>query len=125
MKITSIILAIIFLAFAALQYNDPDPYVWMPIYGYAALIPILYLFGVYPVRLILISIVAGAIYSAFYIPGIMDWIQIGKPGELVEAMEVDKPYIEESREFLGLLIALAALLFYYFKEKRLLAAKAT
>ena len=28
---------VIFLLFAALQYNDPDPQVWVPIYGFAAL----------------------------------------------------------------------------------------
>lgn len=25
-------IGIIFLAFAVVQYNDPDPYVWMPLY---------------------------------------------------------------------------------------------
>ncbi|GAA0190126.1 hypothetical protein GCM10009122_51330 [Fulvivirga kasyanovii] len=119
MKITSIILALIFLAFAALQYNDPDPWLWIVIYGYVALIPILYLFKVYPVRLILISIVAGLIYSFFYIPGVLDWLQHGTPQELAQEMKATKPYIEESREFLGLLIALSALLFYYFKERKL------
>jgi hypothetical protein len=31
-KIISILLTLIFLAFAAVQYNDPDPWLWMPIY---------------------------------------------------------------------------------------------
>lgn len=30
-------LGLLFLVFAGLQYNDPDPQVWMPIYGFAAL----------------------------------------------------------------------------------------
>lgn len=119
MRITSIILALIFLAFAALQYNDPDPWLWVAIYGYVSLIPILYLFKIYPVRLILISIVAGLVYSFFYIPGVLDWLQYGTPQELAQEMKATKPYIEESREFLGLLIALTALLFYYFKERKL------
>ena len=119
MKITSIILALIFIAFAALQYNDPDPLLWMAIYGYVALIPILYLFKIYPIRLILISILAGLIYSLFYLPGVVDWLQQGTPEELAREMKATKPYIEESREFLGLLIALGALIFYYLRERTL------
>jgi hypothetical protein len=36
-KIVSLIFGILFLLFAAVQYNDPDPQVWVPIYGIAAL----------------------------------------------------------------------------------------
>ncbi|MCG8388879.1 MAG: transmembrane 220 family protein, partial [Cytophagales bacterium] len=34
MKIIKLALALIFIAFAALQYNDPDPLLWMFIYGF-------------------------------------------------------------------------------------------
>lgn len=119
MKITSIVLALIFLAFAALQYNDPDPLLWMLIYSYVALIPILYLLKVYPVKTILVSIIALTIFSCFYIPGVIDWLRYGSPGEIAQEMKATKPYIEESREFFGLLIALAALFFYYIEEKTL------
>lgn len=36
-KIVSIIFGLLFVLFAALQYNDPDPEVWVPIYGLAAI----------------------------------------------------------------------------------------
>lgn len=35
-KILSLIFALLFLLFAAFQYNDPDPEIWVPIYGFAA-----------------------------------------------------------------------------------------
>lgn len=35
-KTLSIIFGVLFLLFAAVQYNDPDPQVWIPIYGIAA-----------------------------------------------------------------------------------------
>ncbi|GAB3549183.1 transmembrane 220 family protein [Spirosoma fluminis] len=35
-KILSIIFGLLFLLFAAFQYNDPDPEIWVPIYGFAA-----------------------------------------------------------------------------------------
>ena len=31
------VLGVILIFFAALQYNDPDPYFWGPVYGFAAL----------------------------------------------------------------------------------------
>ncbi len=30
-------MSVLFLVCVGLQYNDPDPYIWMPIYGIAAL----------------------------------------------------------------------------------------
>lgn len=32
MRYVNIVLGVLMVAFAAVQYNDPDPYVWMPIY---------------------------------------------------------------------------------------------
>ncbi len=37
LKILSLIFGVLFVLFAALQYNDPDPEVWIPIYGLAAI----------------------------------------------------------------------------------------
>ncbi len=36
MKYISLFFSLIFLLFAAWQYNDPDPILWIPIYGIAA-----------------------------------------------------------------------------------------
>lgn len=36
-KTLAIIFGVLFILFAAVQYNDPDPEVWIPIYGIAAL----------------------------------------------------------------------------------------
>ncbi len=35
-KTLALIFAVLFVVFAGLQYNDPDPQVWIPIYGFAA-----------------------------------------------------------------------------------------
>lgn len=45
-KILTIIFGVLFLLFAALQYNDPDPQVWIPIYGFAAIACFMTYFGV-------------------------------------------------------------------------------
>lgn len=36
-KSLSIVFGLLFILFAAFQYNDPDPEVWIPIYGFAAM----------------------------------------------------------------------------------------
>ncbi len=36
-KSLALIFALLFVLFAAFQYNDPDPQVWIPIYGFAAI----------------------------------------------------------------------------------------
>ena len=44
-KVIQSILFLIFLSFAALQYNDPDPYAWIAIYGAIALISFISVLG--------------------------------------------------------------------------------
>lgn len=36
-KTLSIVFGVVFILFAAVQYNDPDPQIWIPIYGFAVL----------------------------------------------------------------------------------------
>jgi hypothetical protein len=37
MKVLPLVFAAVFVLFAAVQYNDPDPQIWVPIYGFAAM----------------------------------------------------------------------------------------
>jgi len=46
-KIAHSIVALIFIAFAVLQYNDPDGWKWMIIYMLVALVPLHKIFGKY------------------------------------------------------------------------------
>lgn len=132
MKAFNIIFSILFVVSAALQYNDPDPYIWMPIYLFAAFIcyqaiqkkynPALYYFGfaVYAVY---------AAYLFFDKTGVIHWIKRHNAESLVQTMHATKPWIEETREFFGLLILMAVLLINYFwlgikkrkKRKKILA----
>ncbi len=38
MKLFNLLFCLLFIISAGLQYNDPDPYVWIPIYGYGAVL---------------------------------------------------------------------------------------
>jgi hypothetical protein len=121
MKIFNLIFCILFIFFAALQYNDPDPYVWMPIYLYAAVLcwlafrknyfPRAYLFGA--------VIYAGyAIYKFFDENGVWDWLTKHHAANIADTMKAEQPWIEETREFFGLVILIVVLLIDYFYAKR-------
>ena len=113
MKATKIVFAILLFLFAALQYNDPDPWLWIIIYAAPAVIIIMDLAGKPVKRLYLITIVALSLFSLIYLPGVIDYITAGEPGVIVESMKASKPYIEETREFGGLLIMILFLLILY------------
>lgn len=113
MKIFNIIFIVLFILFAALQYNDPDPYVWIPVYLYAAYLCYQAIKGHYqPVGYIvgIIIYVAYAVYLFFDKTGVLDWAQEHHAENIAQSMHADKPWIEETREFGGLLIVVVVLL---------------
>jgi hypothetical protein len=121
MKIFNIFFCVVFILFAAVQYNDPDPYVWMPIYLYAsALCWLAFRNKFYPVAyLIGIAVYAiYALYKAFDQNGLIDWITKHHAENIAETMKAEKPWIEETREFFGLLILIGVLLTDYMYSKR-------
>ena len=107
MKVTYWILALIFFAFALVQYNDPDPLVWVPVYGIVAVLFVLAAIG-RPARMVA-RVVCGitGIWAATYLPDFWHWLQMGAPS-IVETMKAEKPYVELTREFLGLVLAMLA-----------------
>jgi hypothetical protein len=122
MKIFNLVFGILFILFAALQYNDPDPYIWIPIYLYSAVLcflafrkkyfPAAYLFGV--------VIYAGyAIYKFFDENGVWDWITKHHAANIADTMKAEQPWIEETREFFGLVILIFVLLIDYFYAKKI------
>lgn len=117
MRIFNIAFIFIFIFFAALQYNDPDPYVWMPIYLYAAFLCYRALQDRYSKALYIIGLVAYVGYAVglfFDKVGVLDWIREHDSESLVQSMEASKPWIEEAREFFGLVIVIVVLLINMF-----------
>lgn len=121
MKIFNILFCILFLISAGLQYNDPDPYIWIPVYLYGAILcglafqgkfyPKAYLFG--------IVIFAGyALYFFFTENGVLDWIQKHDAENIAATMKASTPWIEDTREFFGLVILIIVLLVNFIYEKR-------
>ena len=113
MKVINIIFIVLFVLSAALQYNDPDPYIWMPIYLYGAAVCYLSMRQRYYPKLIIGGLVAYAGYALFLFfdkNGVLSWASNHDAENIVQSMKATKPWIEETREFLGLLLLIIALI---------------
>ena len=113
MKVFNIVFVVLFIIAAALQYNDPDPYIWIPIYLYGAFLcyraikqkynPLLYIPG-------LLIYSAYALYLFIDKTGVLSWVTKHNAENIAETMKASKPWIEETREFFGLVILIIVLL---------------
>jgi len=121
MRIFNLIFFVIFLSFAALQYNDPDPYIWIPIYGYGALLCWLAFRNKYYPSAFLLGIIVYSAYAGFKLfepDGVWDWLTKHKAQNIADTMKATKPWIEETREFFGLVILIVVLLVNYFYARK-------
>ncbi|MBL7871715.1 MAG: transmembrane 220 family protein [Cyclobacteriaceae bacterium] len=120
MKIIHTIIALMFLSFAALQINDPDPLIWILIYLNMALLSVMGFLGKY--NKLWIGLTAGLylIYAMFLIPGTLEWFHSPDRALLFDDLaKMQYPYIEETRECLGLAICLVVLGFQYLLGRRI------
>ncbi len=119
MKILNFILAALFLLFAFVQVNDPDPLLWILVYGSMAVLAVLAMFGIHPLRVIIILLIVFVGYSFRYWSGVMEWMsQPDKSNLFDDVAKMNHLYIEEAREFLGLWICIAVLIFYFIRARK-------
>ena len=107
-KAVHIFFALLFALFAFLNLNDPDPLAWVSAYGITALLFAIAAFGksqrtaIGGIALILF------VWMCTMIPGMVDWFRLGMPS-ITGEMKATDIHVEVVREFLGLLIAVVAL----------------
>jgi hypothetical protein len=112
MKIFNLVLAVFFVASAALQINDPDPWLWIGLYTTVALICGFAAFGKYN-RWVILLVMAVCIFElSTLLPDFRNWIADDMPS-ITESMKAESPYVELVREFLGVAICLIVLIFQY------------
>ncbi|GAO41682.1 transmembrane 220 family protein [Flavihumibacter petaseus] len=112
MRILNLFFIILFLASAALQYNDPDPYLWVPIYLFGAWLCYQALKGKFQPAMYYIgwAVYGGyALYLFFDRSGVLSWWRDHHAESIVQSMKATRPWIEETREFGGLLLLLFAI----------------
>jgi Transmembrane family 220, helix len=107
-----------FNLFAGLQYNDPDPLLWIPIYLFAAFLCWKAYKGIYHKRLMWLGLGLYGLYAVYLLldkNGVLSWANEHAAESLVTSMKAEKPWIEETREFGGLLILIAVFAVNLFK----------
>ncbi|WP_299290529.1 transmembrane 220 family protein [uncultured Mucilaginibacter sp.] len=118
--ILNAIFCLAFLSFAYVNLNDSDAWLWVSIYLAVTVCCGLFVFKLYYPKIYLSLIAFYLIYAIilfFGKDGVLDWITKYKTPSIVETMQAEKPYIEKTREFFGLLIITGALTIDYFAVK--------
>jgi hypothetical protein len=125
MKFVNLLLAVMFILFAFVQINDPDPVHWILIYGSMAVICILAAFRYFPRIIMVVMLVTFVSYSFVFLDGVREWFgQEDKSVLFDDVAKMEHAYIEESREFLGLMICIIVLLIHIalsFRTRRVSA----
>ena len=100
MKILNFILAIIFMILASMKINDPQPIVWILMYGTMAVICIMAMFGVYYKSLIVLVMIPVLYYASLVHVDAREWVHAGGTVNHLEA-----------KDFFSLVFAFFVLLF--------------
>ena len=123
-----IILAILFAAFAWLQRNDIDETIyhnassldaalWFAFYLLIAVLILVAIFRSIPRWLLIVSILACIVEMVTTGPGLVENLFGEKEFTMTQvSMSAEDPRVELSREFFGAVIALAGVLFLWFRN---------
>jgi hypothetical protein len=112
MRVLNYVFAAVFFVMAGLQFNDPDPIYWIAVYSGTALVALskaLGRFSEFWAAIVIGGVIAGLIHA---VPGVLNFIEYGTFEELTGKMTASRPYIESTREFGELFIALVVLASY-------------
>jgi len=109
MKVINSICALLFVIFAVVQYNDPDPWLWIIAYLFVALLFVLQIFDKLPRPLLLGGLMLFSLWGISFVPDFIDWINMGAPS-IANKMKATEPHTELVREFGGLVICLAGMI---------------
>lgn len=125
LKIANYLFFLLCLISAGLQYNDPDPYIWIPIYLYTGILCLQAAGGKFYPKLYFWGLIVYGIYALYLFfdkTGVLNWAQEHNAQDIAATMKADKPWIEETREFFGLAILMIMLavnwIFYNNKKSR-------
>lgn len=100
---------VLFAYMAWIQLNDPDPLYWIAVYSGSALVAVAAAFGRssgFWTAILLGAVAAGMIIAA---PGVLDYFAAGEFANIGDMANAS--YVEPAREFGGLLIAFAFLIY--------------
>lgn len=114
MKVLNLVLAVLFILFAVVQYNDPDPWGWAALYLYVAAACGMAAFGKSNKFMLILGLGVSTLWMLTLVPDFIHWVQMGMP-TIVAHMKAEAPHIELTREFLGLVVCMAALGWQWYR----------
>jgi len=112
-KYIHFVIAALFFYIAALQLNDPDPLYWVAMYSGTAMIAVSKGFGRFSEFWAAVAIGAALAGLMVAAPAVVEFVSAGDFSAIGDMESAN--YVEPTREFGGLLIALV-LLVYYLKH---------
>jgi len=116
-KFVNFFLAAIFLLFALMQFNDPDPLRWVLVYGFVTAVSVWAGLGhCCRFDVLLGGFVVCLVWLMILLPEFVNWIQMGMP-TITGSMKAEEPHIEYTREFLGLFLC-GLVLSCHFRRSR-------
>jgi hypothetical protein len=103
MKFFAGIFILIFIVFAILQWNDPDPWFWIPAYLLSAYTAYAAFRNYYNPMLLMVMVMGYFIAAIALFPegSISEWLH---QEDQAASLEMKMPFVEEARESLGLMI---------------------
>ena len=116
--VLNLLFAAYFIYAAVMQYNDPDYLPWVILYGVIALMCIAASFNKFSVPLLALVAVVCAAWGAYLAPAVVEWLSNHEFSALMNRMSAAAPYIEQSREAIGLLIAFAVVIYLLLNALR-------
>ena len=119
MKIITGMLILLFLVFALVQVNDPDPMVWITIYLMMAAISGAAFLGKLNRYIPIMALIVCIAMMINLWPGLMQWMASADRRLIFDDIaKMQNIYIEEAREFFGLLICSASLFYFFLITRR-------
>lgn len=117
MKIFKLVLSVLFVLFAVVQLNDPDPWGWVALYIFVAILCGLAAFNKNNTYALLAGLGIIFIWMMTLIPDFINWVNMGMP-TITGSMKAESPHVELTREFLGLLIAGVTIGWLYISHRK-------
>jgi hypothetical protein len=114
-RVADVVFLVLFAMSLLVQYNDPDPYIWMALYGTAGLACALSLAGRLPRWLPLLVALIAILWATTILPRVVGQVPFL---DMFAAWEMKDIGIEESREMYGLLLVAAWMLVLAWRAVR-------
>jgi transmembrane protein TMEM220 len=113
-RVADVLFLLMFAMSVAVQVNDPDPFVWMAIYGVAAIACLLSLLNRLPRWLPMIIATGAILWSLSILPRVLGKVPFG---DMFAAWEMKDIGVEESREMYGLMLVAAWMLVLVWRSR--------